>query len=58
LFLRGESDGLISADYLRGYAALLPNARVTTIAAAGHVPQIEQPRAFVDAVLAFLDGEA
>ena len=56
LFLRGESDGLVSASYLEGYAALLPNARTATIAAAGHVPQIEQPAAFVDAVLAFLDG--
>lgn len=56
LFLRGESDGLVSAAYLEGYARLLPDARVTTIAAAGHVPQIEQPAAFVDAALAFLGG--
>jgi pimeloyl-ACP methyl ester carboxylesterase len=56
LFLRGERDGLVSADYMDGYAHLLPNARTTTIAAAGHVPQVEQPTAFVDAVLAFLNG--
>ena len=56
LFLRGESDGLISASYLEGYARLLPNARTTTIAAAGHVPQTEQPAAFVDAVLTHLNG--
>jgi len=56
LLLRGESDGLISAAYLEGYARLLPNARTATIAAAGHVPQIEQPAAFADAVLAFLNG--
>ena len=54
--LRGESDGLISAAYLEGYAQLLPDARTTTIAAAGHVPQIEQPAAFADTVLAFLNG--
>ena len=48
LFLRGESDGLVSADYLEAYAALLPNARTLTIAGAGHVPQLEQPdRPFV-----------
>lgn len=53
-FLRGESDGLVSAAYLEGYARLLPNAHTATINAAGHVPQLEQPAAFVDAVLAFL----
>lgn len=56
LLLRGESDGLISAAYLEGYAKLLPSARTTTITAAGHVPQLEQPAAFVDTVLAFLNG--
>jgi len=54
LFLRGESDGLVSAAYLDRYAALIPGARTDTIAAAGHAPQIEQPRAFVDKVTAFL----
>jgi pimeloyl-ACP methyl ester carboxylesterase len=58
LFLRGEHDGLISADYMDGYAKLLPNARTLTLADAGHVPQVEQPEAFVSAALAFLNGEA
>ena len=55
LLLRGESDGLISAAYLEGYANLLPNARTATIAAACHVPQIEQPAAFAATVLTFLN---
>jgi len=54
LFIRGESDGLVSKDYLEGYAGLLPNARTTTITAAGHVPQLEQPEAFASAVLGFI----
>jgi pimeloyl-ACP methyl ester carboxylesterase len=58
LFLRGEYDGLISAGYLNGYAKLLPNARTLTISNAGHVPHVEQPEAFVNAALAFLNGEA
>jgi pimeloyl-ACP methyl ester carboxylesterase len=58
LFLRGEYDGLISADYMAGYANLLPNARTVTIQDAGHVPQIERPEAFVNAAVAFLNGEA
>ena len=46
LFLRGDSDGLVSADYLARYARLLPKARIETIAEAGHAPQVEQPEAF------------
>ena len=58
LFLRGESDGLVSAEYLAAYARLLPNARTDTIAAAGHAPHVEQPEAFARTVLAFLDAGA
>lgn len=54
LFMRGASDGLVSEQYLKAYAALLPNARTDTIAAAGHVPHLEQPEAFASAVLDFL----
>lgn len=54
LFIRGESDGLVSADYMSAYAKLLPNARTMTISAAGHVPQLEQPEAFASAALKFL----
>ncbi|MDB5406242.1 MAG: alpha/beta hydrolase fold protein [Rhodospirillales bacterium] len=56
LFLRGASDGIVSAPYLERYAALLPNATISTIAAAGHAPQIEQPAEFTKTVLAFLDA--
>jgi pimeloyl-ACP methyl ester carboxylesterase len=58
LFLRGESDGLVSAQYLAAYARLVPNARTETIAAAGHVPHIEQAEAFARTVLAFLEAGA
>jgi pimeloyl-ACP methyl ester carboxylesterase len=56
LFLRGAGDGIVSAAYLERYAALLPNAAITTIPEAGHAPQIEQPEAFAKTVLAFLDA--
>lgn len=58
LFVRGASDGLVSASYIESYARLLPNARAATIAAAGHAPQVEQPEAFARTVLAFLEPEA
>lgn len=54
LFLRGKSDGLVSDAYLQRYAALLPDARCATIAAAGHAPELEQPDAFVAEIAAFL----
>jgi pimeloyl-ACP methyl ester carboxylesterase len=58
LFLRGESDGLVSAEYLAAYSRMLPNARTDTIAEAGHAPHLEQPEAFAAMVLAFLDAGA
>jgi pimeloyl-ACP methyl ester carboxylesterase len=56
LLLRGASDGIVSAEYLERYAALIPNARIETIAAAGHLPQVEQPAATAANVLRFLNG--
>jgi pimeloyl-ACP methyl ester carboxylesterase len=55
LFLRGERDGLISDEYLRAYARLLPKAQIATIPKAGHAPHLEQPDSFAAAALAFLD---
>jgi len=54
LFLRGESDGLVSAEYLAAYSKLLPNARLETMPASGHSPHLEQPEAFARVVLEFL----
>jgi pimeloyl-ACP methyl ester carboxylesterase len=56
LFVRGQSDGLVSATYVESYAHLLPDARVATIAAAGHAPHIEQPDEFARTALAFLES--
>jgi pimeloyl-ACP methyl ester carboxylesterase len=56
LFLRGASDGIVSAAYLERYAKLLPNARVETIAEAGHLPHVEQRDTTAAKVLGFLNG--
>src|SRR3984893_5758029 len=53
LLIRGASDGLISPQYLDAYRAAIAGARMEVIARAGHVPQIEQPRALVEQMLAF-----
>jgi pimeloyl-ACP methyl ester carboxylesterase len=37
-------------------AAKIPGARKVVIPAAGHAVNIDQPQAFIDAVLPFLDG--
>jgi pimeloyl-ACP methyl ester carboxylesterase len=55
LFIRGESDGFVSAQYLQSYAQLLSNSRISTIRAAGHAPHLEQPRSFAETVFAFLE---
>jgi pimeloyl-ACP methyl ester carboxylesterase len=56
LLVRGESDGIVSAEYLARYAALLPQARIETIAAAGHLPHVEQPQATFSRIQRFLTG--
>jgi pimeloyl-ACP methyl ester carboxylesterase len=56
LFVRGASDGLVSQCYVDGYAKLIPNAQVATIAAAGHAPQLEQPEEFARVLFAFLEA--
>ena len=37
-------------------AAKIPGARKVVVPAAGHAVNIDQPQAFIDAVLPFLDG--
>jgi pimeloyl-ACP methyl ester carboxylesterase len=57
MLMRGEHDGLISADHLAACAKAFADARIATIPAAGHLPQIEQPALFTDLAMAFLRGE-
>jgi pimeloyl-ACP methyl ester carboxylesterase len=54
LVLWGESDHIVMPDYGCAYAALIPGARFELIGQAGHHPELEQPRLFVDHVVRFL----
>lgn len=45
----------MAPSYGRAYSDLIPGARFELIAEAGHHPEIEQPEAFVDRVVAFLE---
>jgi pimeloyl-ACP methyl ester carboxylesterase len=44
---------LAASDYM---AAKIPGAKKTVIPAAGHAVNIDQPQAFIEAVMPFLDG--
>jgi pimeloyl-ACP methyl ester carboxylesterase len=54
LVLWGESDCVVTPDYGRAFAAMIPGARFAPIARAGHHPEIEQPDAFAAEVVRFL----
>ncbi len=54
LFMRGEKSNYILDEDLEGILDLFPNARLETIADAGHWVQAEQPKAFVSTLLDFL----
>jgi pimeloyl-ACP methyl ester carboxylesterase len=54
LVVWGASDSIVSPAYGRAYSSLIPGARFELIAEAGHHPEIEQPGAFVDRVVSFL----
>jgi pimeloyl-ACP methyl ester carboxylesterase len=54
LVLWGASDRIVTPEYGQNYAQRIPGAEFRIIEAAGHHPELEQPRAFVDHVAAFL----
>jgi pimeloyl-ACP methyl ester carboxylesterase len=56
LVLWGASDGIVKPAYGEAYAKLIPGARFDLIPAAGHHPYLEQPKAFVERVSAFLQS--
>jgi pimeloyl-ACP methyl ester carboxylesterase len=56
LVLWGAHDGIVAPSYGQAYAALIPAARFAVIDRAGHHPELEQPEAFADQVLRFLEG--
>jgi pimeloyl-ACP methyl ester carboxylesterase len=55
LVVWGASDGIVKPSYGRAYSGLIPGSRFELIERAGHHPEIEQARAFVDTVVKFLN---
>jgi pimeloyl-ACP methyl ester carboxylesterase len=54
LVLWGASDRVVSPEYGRAYAGMIPGAQFELIEQAGHHPEIEQPAALVERVARFL----
>ena len=54
LVLWGAADGVVAPAYGEAYARLIPGARFELIADAGHHPEIEQPAALAERVIAFI----
>ena len=52
-FIWGASDGVVTVDYGQKFSNLIDGATMTVIEKAGHLPQTEQPEAFVEAVFDF-----
>jgi 2-hydroxy-6-oxonona-2,4-dienedioate hydrolase len=60
LLLWGEEDHLLgtSADAARKLRASWPGAELAFVAKAGHMPQVENPAAFVEALVSFVEAGA
>ena len=54
LLLWGEDDGVIPPSCATAFEAAIPQARLVTMPGAGHLPQLERPTEFVEAVTGFL----
>jgi pimeloyl-ACP methyl ester carboxylesterase len=54
LLIWGEHDGIVTPAYGEAYRKLIPDARLALIPQAGHLPQIEQPQAFLAELKRFL----
>lgn len=56
LVIWGETDTLTPLPQGRAIAALLPNATLQVLPDTGHIPAIENPTGFDEALLEFLNG--
>jgi aspartate dehydrogenase len=56
LVVCGEHDGVVGLALSQTIAERIPDARLATIPAAGHAPNLERPDEFAEAVRAFVDG--
>lgn len=55
LILWGERDGIIPVDHAAVAHEAIPGSRLVILPGVGHFPHAEEPQAFVDAVVDFMD---
>lgn len=56
LVVWGDRDRVIPVAHARRAAERLPQASLTVLAGCGHLPSVEQPRSFTEALQDFLEG--
>lgn len=56
LLIWGERDHLVPVRLAADYERAIPEAHLVVLERAGHVPMVDRPAQFCDAVLEFLDG--
>lgn len=56
LIIHGQDDQIIPVAEAKAMAKEIPNAELVIIPGAGHVPNLEQPDSYNDAVIDFLDS--
>lgn len=54
LVVWGKNDGIVSPDYGKAYSKAIKGAKFATVAKAGHYPHLEQPEAFMKALVGFV----
>jgi pimeloyl-ACP methyl ester carboxylesterase len=52
----GESDGIVTPEYGKAFAAAIPNSTFTLLPRSGHLPQLESPEELLGALLDLGDG--
>ena len=55
LLLWGAEDRIVTPAYGEGWREAIPRAQIEIIPQAGHFPHLEQPKAFVERLSAFVD---
>jgi pimeloyl-ACP methyl ester carboxylesterase len=54
LIVRGDADRIVPASAVALYAERLPNARIESVAGAGHLIEMEQPAALARLIASFI----
>ncbi len=54
LVVWGREDAIAPVECAEAYGQAIPNSRLRVIDRCGHIPQVEKPREFLDAVIPFL----